>query len=200
MEIEQWIADERRRLADVLDGLSPEQWDAPSLCEGWAVRDVVAHVTMPFRTSTPRFALELVRSGGRFAAMADRVARRDGARPTAVLVAELRDNAEHPWTPPGGGKEGALTHDLVHGLDITRPLGMEREVQPARFRVVLDTLMDRRSRRHFGTDGHTGRFEASDIGWSHGTGAPVSGRAVDLVLLLTGRSVPAGAIVGTESR
>src|SRR5688500_6079152 len=135
MEIERWIADERRRLADVLDGLTPEQWDAPSLCEGWAVRDVVAHVTMPFRTSAPRFVLELVRSGGRFGAMADRVARRDGAQPTDVLVAALRDNAEHPWTPPGGGKAGALTHDVVHGLDITRPLDIGREVQPERFRL-----------------------------------------------------------------
>jgi len=200
MEIEQWIIDERRRLADVLDGLTPQQWDAPSLCDGWAVRDVVAHVTMPFRTSAPRFVLELVRSGGRFAAMADRVARRDGAQPTDVLVAWLRDNAEHPWTPPGGGKEGALTHDVVHGLDITRPLGIEREVQPERFRVVLDTLVSPRSRRHFGAEGHTGRFEASDVDWSHGTGAPVTGRAVDLVLLLTGRPVAAGAIVGDEGR
>ena len=199
MNIE-WIADERRRLADVLDRLTPEQWDTPSLCEGWAVRDVVAHITMPFRYPAPRFVLELVRSGGRFGAMADRVARRDGARPTADLAAALRDNAEHPWTPPGGGKEGALTHDVVHGLDITRPLGIEREVPPERFRVVLDTLVSPRSRRHFGTDDHTGRFEASDIGWSHGTGPAVTGRAVDLVLLLTGRPVPAGAVVGEDHR
>jgi uncharacterized protein (TIGR03083 family) len=196
VDIEQWITDERRTLADVLDGLTPEQWDAPSLCEGWAVRDVVAHITMPFRYSAARFLLELARSGGRFGTMADRVARRDGAQPTAVLTAALRDNAEHPWTPPGGGKAGALTHDVVHGLDITRPLGIGREVQPDRFRTVLDSLVAPRSLRHFkvGVDGDVGRLRASDVDWSYGTGEPVTAGAVDLVLMLTGRPVRSEAL------
>ena len=62
--IRDWIAAERRELAGLLDGLSAEQWDAPSLCDGWAVRQVVAHLTMPFRYSAPRLGLRL-RAGGR---------------------------------------------------------------------------------------------------------------------------------------
>ena len=37
-------AGERTELADLLDTLTPEQWDAPSLCTGWRVRDVTAHL------------------------------------------------------------------------------------------------------------------------------------------------------------
>jgi uncharacterized protein (TIGR03083 family) len=192
MGITACVAAERRELADVLDGLTPAQWNAPSLCHGWAVRHVVAHITMPFRYSPPRFVLELAKAGGRFNHMADRVARRDGSQPTDALARALRDNAEHPWTPPGGGKEGALTHDVVHGLDITRPLGIGREARPERLRIVLDSLVRPKSLRFFGT-GDIGPLRASDLDWSHGTGEPVAASAADLVLLLTGRPVDADA-------
>ena len=72
------IAAERRDLAAILAGLPPEAWDAPTLCQGWRVREVVAHITMPFRYRPPRFAFEMVRSRGNFNRMADRCARRDG--------------------------------------------------------------------------------------------------------------------------
>src|SRR6266851_5817632 len=123
--IRDWIASERRELAAMLDGLSAGQWDAPSLCDGWAIRHVVAHLTLPFRYSKARFMLELVKAGGRFSSLSDSVARRDAKLPTAQLIAAVRDNAEHPWKPPGGGYAGALTHDVIHSLDITHPLGIE---------------------------------------------------------------------------
>jgi uncharacterized protein (TIGR03083 family) len=188
-DIERWIADGRRELADVLDRLTPAQWRSPSLCEGWAIRDVVAHITMPFRFSVPRFVLEMVRSGGSFNDMADRVARRDGAQPTEALVHGLRANAGHPWNPPGGGKVGALTHDLVHGLDITRPLGIEWAIPPERFRPVLDNLVTRKSLRFFGVgiDADLARFQAGDLDWSYGSGDLVTAPAADLVLMLTAR-------------
>src|SRR5438132_8029868 len=113
-------------------------WDSTTLCAGWRVRELVAHVTMPFRYSGPRFAAELIRSGGRFQAMADRCARRDAARMSAAsLLAALRDNAANQWRPPGGGLAGALTHDVIHGLDVAVPLGIAREVPEDRLRVVL---------------------------------------------------------------
>src|SRR5207244_466588 len=100
--ITDWIAAERRDLAALLEELSAQQWEAPSLCAGWAVRHVVAHLTMPLRYSTPAFLLRLAKAGGRFGRMSDGVARRDAALPRAQLIAALRDNAEHPWKPPGG--------------------------------------------------------------------------------------------------
>ena len=123
--IKDMIAAERTELAEVLGKLPAERWDDPTLCAGWRVREVVAHISMPFRYSGRRFGFELARSRGRFNAMADRCARRDAAVMSPdELVTALRSNASHPWKPPGGGYQGALTHDVIHGLDITEALGL----------------------------------------------------------------------------
>ncbi|HEX6567618.1 MAG TPA: maleylpyruvate isomerase family mycothiol-dependent enzyme [Acidimicrobiales bacterium] len=190
------IAAERRALADLLDGLSAAEWDGPSLCDGWAVRHVVAHLTVPFRYSRARFVVDLVKAGGRFNRMADTTARRDAALPRPLLIAALRDNAEHPWTPPGGDHAAALTHDVVHGLDITRPLGVERDIPAEAMAAVLGTLTTPRSWRFFGVDLDGVELRAADLDWTYGSGRPVSGRAQDLALLLTGRPAPAGAFAG----
>ncbi|MDT2010241.1 maleylpyruvate isomerase family mycothiol-dependent enzyme [Rhodococcus opacus] len=72
-----WVIAERQDLATVLDGLTPEQWDAPTLCAGWRVREVLAHITMPYRYSMPRFAVEMIKARGNFNRMSDRRARAD---------------------------------------------------------------------------------------------------------------------------
>src|SRR5271169_641268 len=98
--IKDMIAAERTELAEVLTGLPAARWDDPTLCMSWRVREVVAHITMPFRYSGRRFAFELARSRGKFNAMADRCARRDAAVMSAdELVTALRSNASHPWKP-----------------------------------------------------------------------------------------------------
>jgi uncharacterized protein (TIGR03083 family) len=190
------IAAERRELAGVLGGLPPGAWDEPSLCDGWRVREVVAHLTMPFRYSAPRFALELARSRGNFGKMADRCARRDAVAPAAELTAALRDNAEHPWKPPGGGLAGALTHDVIHGLDITVALGIDRTVPAGRLAVVLDNITTARSLKFFGARLAGIQLRATDTGWSFGSGTPVTGAAQDLALLVCGRRLPPGRLDG----
>lgn len=60
------IADERRALADQLDGLTPEQWATPSLCSAWTVHDVAAHLVVPHVTSVPTFIVAIVAARGRF--------------------------------------------------------------------------------------------------------------------------------------
>ena len=189
--IRDWTAARRRWLADVYDGLTPEQWATPSLCEGWTVAHVAAHVTMPFRYSPGRFALEMLRARGRFHVASERVAARDCVLPQAELAAALRDNAEHPWKPPGAGWDAPLTHDVVHGLDVTRPLGIDDEVGAGPLRVVLDGLMAPRARKHFGVDARGVTLRATDVDWSWGPadGHRLAGPAADLVLLLAGRRV-----------
>jgi len=195
-ELIEMIAVERLALADVLDGVLVEQWDAPSLCEGWTVRHVVAHLTMAFRLSGPRIGVEMVKARGSFNRMADRVARRDAAMPIAALAAAVRANARNEWCPPGGGLEGALTHEVVHGLDITGPLAVEREIPEATIRVVLDQLVGGRSLKFFGMDATGIRLEAEDADWSHGAGAALGGRAADLALVLSGRPVDPARLRG----
>lgn len=74
------VASERRELAGLLQGLSPAQWDAPSLCAGWRIREVVAHMTMPFRYALLQVAGGVIKDRGNFHRMSDRYARRDAAR------------------------------------------------------------------------------------------------------------------------
>ncbi|HEX9552052.1 MAG TPA: maleylpyruvate isomerase family mycothiol-dependent enzyme [Streptosporangiaceae bacterium] len=191
------IAAERRELARVLSDLPASAWDAQTLCAGWRVREVVAHMTMPFRYSAARFAAELARSGGRFNAMSDRIARRDAAAVSAAdLVSVMQDNATNPWKPPGGGYLGALTHDVIHGLDITVPLGIGRRVPADRLRAVLDAIAAPKARKHFGTDLSGVRLRAEDIDWTSGSGQQLSGAAQDLALVLCGRKLPPGRLHG----
>jgi uncharacterized protein (TIGR03083 family) len=193
------IAAERQAFGDVLEGLPAADWDAPSLCDGWRVREVVAHMTMPFRFSTGRFLGEMARSRGNFARMADRVARRDAAAPIGVLLAGWRTNENHPWTPPGGGLLGALTHDVVHGLDITVPLGHEHPVSEAALRAVLDNATTPLSLKHFGRDLTGIRLEADDLDWAYGDGEPLRGGARSLLLVLMDRRLPAGLLSGAAA-
>ncbi len=193
------LAANRRELADMVAGLPADSWDAPTLCAGWRVREVVAHVTMPFRYSTGRFLVELARSGLRFDRMSDRCARRDADVPPAELAAAVRDNITNPWRPPGGGFEGALVHDVIHGLDITVPLGIDAPIPPDRLRAVLDGVTKPASRKHFGIDLTGIELRADDLDWSFGTGTTVSGPARYLALVLCHRTLPAGHLAGTAA-
>ena len=198
--IKDMIAAQRAELAEVLAGLPAPGWDEPTLCTGWRVREVVAHITMPFRYGRGRFALELAKSRGRFNEMADRLARQDAAAMSpAELAASVRSNIGHPWQPPGGGATGALAHDLIHGLDITVPLGLARLVPEERLRPVLPGSLDDRSVKFFGTDLDGIELRASDMDWTLGTGAPLEGAASDLLLVLCGRTLPAGRLSGEPS-
>ena len=184
------IAAERRALADVLDGLSTEQWHAPSLCAGWTVAHVAAHLTMPFRISADEFASGLQQAGGQFTEFSDAVADRDSRLPQADLVAVLRDNAENPWSPPGGGLAGALSHDVIHGLDITWPLGVDRQPASPAMITVLDLIISPGDRTLFGFPLDGLELRASDLDWSFGHGAALHGRGRDLLPLLAGRPIP----------
>ncbi|MFK0232065.1 maleylpyruvate isomerase family mycothiol-dependent enzyme [Streptomyces vinaceus] len=191
------IAAERRELADLFDALRAEDWRAPSLCTGWTVREVVAHMSMGMRLSLPSTLGELLKARGDLHRMTDRVARRDAAAHTTTeLSAFLRDHAHHPWTPPVGGLRAALGHDVVHGLDVTAALGLARRVPEDRLRILLDAIRPS-GLRFFGVDLTGVRLCAQDTDWSYGSGAePVYGDAQDLLLLAFGRRLPPGRLRG----
>ena len=199
MTISDLIAAERQALATELSALTPEERDAPTLCAGWRVREVTAHITMPFRYSTEQYLRELQASHGDFNQMADRCARRDAARPAAELVAALADNVHNPWQPPGGGPEGALCHDVIHGLDITVPLATGRRVPEQHLRAVLGFLAQRGGGAVFGTDLAGVELRADDLDWSYGSGEPVTGLGQHVLLVLAGRRLPAGLLRGSQA-
>ncbi|MFD3936232.1 maleylpyruvate isomerase family mycothiol-dependent enzyme [Streptomyces sp. NPDC058611] len=198
-EVRAAIAAERREFAAVLEGLPAEKWDELSLCGGWRVREVAAHMSMGFRYSIPRMAAELVKARGNLNRMTDRCARKDAAEfSTGRLAALLRENASHPWKPPVGGFVSALGHDVVHGLDITVPIGVDRKVPEDRLRILLDAV-DPKFFKFFGARLDGIQLRATDMDWAFGSGSPLAGTAQDLLLLTFGRKLPVGRLDGPQA-
>lgn len=179
------IAREREHLADLGDSLTEEQWDQRSLAGEWRVREVFAHLTMPFRVRMPAMVVGMIRNLGNFDRYADQWARGEAAASEpADLVAALRRHARSRFTPPGMGPEVPLTDLVVHGIDIRHPLG---EPQPDRdaeaLRLILDALASKKgsvfgvSKAAFSVT----RYVATDLDWSHGTGPEAAGLAIDVI-------------------
>jgi uncharacterized protein (TIGR03083 family) len=190
------IAAEYVALADLLGAAGPAVWDEPSLCEGWRTREVVAHVTMPVRYSGPDFMVELEAAGGDFTQLSNTIAARDGALPTERLAADLRSEELHTWQPPGGGIDGALTHCVVHCLDIIEAVPLPRRVPDPRIARVLSLVADPSAPNLFGTDLSGVELRADDLDWSYGSGTPVEGSAQALALVACGRLLPVGRLRG----
>ena len=183
------IAAERRRLADLLAGLDEAQWAHDSLCAGWTVRQVAAHLVVPFEVSTPRMGLAVLKSLGRVDRAMGAVTTEVARRPTGELVELLRANAADRFTPPTGGPELPLTDAVVHGQDIARPLGLALDPDPEAVATTLDAMVG--GVRFFVPRDRVRdlRFAATDLDWSHGDGPVVEGPAVDVLLAITGRPV-----------
>jgi uncharacterized protein (TIGR03083 family) len=206
------IAAHRRALAEALDTLTDDQWRGASLCAGWTPAHVLAHQTMPFRIAEQDFMAGLQRCGGDFTRFSDEMAEAGSKMPPAELVSVLRDNADDPWSPPGGGLAGALSHDVIHGLDIGWPLGLAYEIPDQAMTAVLDMMtsplalgqtdIDAAEVKAAAPDASAGRASifgfpldgirivATDLDWSAGEGAELTGSSRDLLPLLAGRRVP----------
>ena len=190
------VAAEFVALADLLGSATGAQWDTPSLCAGWRVREVVAHMTMAARYPQDKFMAELRRCGFDFGRFSNEIASRDAELPASELVANLRSEVMQRWTPPGGGWHGALNHVVIHGLDVTVPLGVPRRSPDDTIRIILDDLTTGGVQEHFGTNIEGRSLQATDLDWSYGSGPPLRGAAEDLALVLCGRAVPAGRLEG----
>ena len=183
------IKAERIATADALAALPPADWDRPSLCAGWTVRDVVAHM-IDSQTVTPaRFFARFAASGFRFPVMARRniEAIRNG-RTDRELLELLRSRADARTAPPGPVLSW-LGEAIVHGEDATRAVEGYREHPIEHLVAVADFY--KRSNALIGTkrriDGVA--LHATDADWRHGSGPEVSGPMIALVLAMTGRKV-----------
>ena len=183
------VAEAFQALANALDDLSPDRVDTPSLCQGWTVRNVLAHMTMAARYSPDEFTARLQAVGFDFTALSNRLAEQDGGLPFDALVKDLRSDVMAHWEPPGGGFAGALTHVVIHGLDATAPLGLGRTCSDDAMRHVLDSLTTGGVHRHFGVEVDGLHLRATDLDWSYGSGRPVEAPAHELALMLTSRRI-----------
>jgi len=191
----QVIDAERGTLADQFDDLSPAEWQTPSLCADWRVRDVAAHLTLS-QTGMLAATVALVRAGGSFNRMVRDTAKRQARLPTEQYSVLLRAMIGSRRTAPGLTHLEPLLDVLVHGQDIAVPLGRARPVPPraaaaATARVWPDRWPFRAQRRLHGFT-----FAATDTDWSAGRGPLVEGPMGAILLLLTGRSAALSQLGG----
>jgi uncharacterized protein (TIGR03083 family) len=197
VDIRAAIADERLRMADLVDGLTPGQLRTPSLCEGWTVRDVIGHLVAAVAMPRSWIVPELARSGFRLHVANSRVARRMARRDPADLAAALREHAESDFKPPVVGFLGPFTDLQVHGQDIRRPLGLPHALLPERIRASLDFLVGGKARGFTPKERPAGlRLEAPDVDWSWGDGPRVGGAGEALMMALTWRPVALAELTG----
>jgi len=184
------IDHERLDLAALVESLPEQELDAPSLCDGWSVRDVAAHLALA-HTGLGRALVEAVRARGSFDRMVRDSARRHAAVPREQVVAEIRAMVGSRRLAPGLSPLEPLTDVLVHGQDIAVPLGRPRTMPveaaaTAATRVWTSSWpLSRAFRARPRLRGL--QLVATDVEWSVGAGLPVTGPVSALLLLLTGR-------------
>jgi uncharacterized protein (TIGR03083 family) len=185
------IADERRRVARLVEGLSQQQLATASLCTEWTVHEVAAHLLSPLVTPLPKALFMLVISGFNV----DRLNRRLTASVARLspqeIVDGLRERAGHPFKPPRMGFEAPLVDLLVHQQDIRRPLGFSPDLVPERLMLCLGIVAKLTERSSIlGTRGCLEglRVEATDLDWGYGEGLVVRAPGEALLMALSGRT------------
>ncbi|MDD7965990.1 maleylpyruvate isomerase family mycothiol-dependent enzyme [Actinomycetospora lemnae] len=191
------ISAERLGLADVIDALTPAQWQEPSLCPGWTVKTLVAHLTLTSRITPFEAVRAMIAARFDVNRMIDRSARARAAQYSAAeLAAQYRESATWTGRPFGTRPQDPLVDVLVHGQDLTRPLSIPRAIPPEHVVPAIDYAV---GASFYGAAKRlTGlRLVATDADWSHGEGTEeVRGPAGDLLLVVTGRSAGLDALEG----
>jgi uncharacterized protein (TIGR03083 family) len=185
---ERWqIVDrERASLADLLEELGPEEWEKPTRCGDWRVRDVAAHLTMAARLPYGAAVREFVRARGNVDRMIHDTAVREAELPVTDIVANLRSIIGSRRLAPSTTPREPLLDILVHGQDIALALGRERPMPAEAARDAADRVWTMRFPPRPWPLPHA-RLVATDIEWTRGDGEEVSGPISALLLLLTGR-------------
>jgi uncharacterized protein (TIGR03083 family) len=182
------VADERRQIADLVDDLDDAQLATPSLCAGWDVKTVAAHLVSVFADSFWVFMGTALRRGSMARAI-DELARHRAELPAAEIAATLRRCADHPLSPPLFGPLDPLADILIHGGDVRIPLNLPFEPDPELAALALDFLT---GPWPFGFV-PLGRLQrislrGTDIDRAWGKGAEVRGPAAALMMVVTGRT------------
>ncbi len=188
----QVISEQRRVLADLLAELDDEQWERPSLCAQWRIRDVAAHVALtPQSPGLPAILAKAMRVGFDFDRVNHDLAVAHADRPSGELVDLLQDLADSRRRPAITTVDNLFFDTLVHIQDVAitlqravaMPVDAARDGADRVWRMGWPFWAKRRLRGL--------RLVATDTAWSAGEGAEVRGPAQALLLLLTGRTAAA---------
>ena len=189
------IDEERSTLADLLEELTDKEWEQPSLCAAWRVRDVAAHLTLA-HLGWGEAAVALLRARGGFNRMIRDTALRQARLPVEEYPLRLRAMVGSRRKAPGVTPLEPMLDLLVHGQDITVPLGRHRPMPLDAAATAATRAWAKnwpfRTRRRL----HELQLVATDVSWTAGTGMPVHGPIADLLLLVTGRPLDPARLTG----
>jgi uncharacterized protein (TIGR03083 family) len=187
----------RRDLVDVLEDLSAQEWQQPSLCQGWTVRQVAAHVALQNTTLAmyPRAVLDSIRWGGINGGI-HAAACRHALLPTEQIIEEIRDRIG-VWKPlpTVNYRESAIDY-LVHTQDIAIPLGRQVKIPTDVATVAAERVWTNPRMFHAHKKLAWYRLVATDTDWTAGEGQEVTGPISGLLLLLTGRPAALAQLSG----
>lgn len=188
------MPEERRRVADLLESLTPAEWELPTPCEGWRVRDVAGHLTLAPNAGLLATMLGVLKARGDANRFIDQDARRRAQRSPAELVAEIRSTATSRRHPPPTKPLDPLVDVSVHGWDIAtaagKPWSIRTDVARDGAERIWGAGFPFNARKKLA--GH--RLVATDVGWTAGDGPEVIEAPIDrLLLLVTGRLTPQDA-------
>ena len=196
-DIAAFDAEECADIAAFLESLDPEQWDAPSLCDRWRVRDVVGHLLVPYEISPGRLVGAIARNGFSTDEALARLAilRASGCSPGDLITAWKSARRGRTRLAGLAPRRGFFYDHFVHHQDMRRPLGITRAVPSARLVALLDCA-PRRNAFRTKQRARGLRVVAADVDWSHGDGPLVSGTAEALLMVFAGRPAPLGELSG----
>lgn len=176
---------ERAYLADLLESLPEEDWRRPSLCDGWTIRDVGAHVSMA-EARVRDVLWPAIRSGFSYNGMVRRAALGNRAS-HGEIVATIRGFAATHRLAPFITELEPLLDVMVHVQDVCVPLGIERDIPVDVAAVTATRLLSLRGPMRLWRAPRGVRLVATDTDWTYGDGPVVEARMQSILLGLTGR-------------
>jgi uncharacterized protein (TIGR03083 family) len=191
------IEADRTSLADYLATLTPEEWEKPSLCEGWTVKGVAAHLLVTPTMSKGKVFFAFAGSGFNLSKMSQKqIDRMTASMSTDEIVAQTRDTAGVQSAPPGLKPMGVLSEVLTHSSDISLGVGKPLDLPVEHYVLGLDYMKDVQpvlgcKKRIAGLTLH-----ATDADWTYGDGPMVEGDAKHLLSAMTGRNAALDELSG----
>jgi len=187
--------DERADLVALLEDLDADEWNRPSLCEDWRVRDVAAHV-ISYDVLSPLATIGRFLQGGLSVSRINAIGvRRARALEPAQIIAQYHSRPR-PTGLTAGLKGGiGLTDGVIHHQDIRRALGRPREIPRERldaalpFSLKAPTLRGRKIAKGL-------TLAATDLDWHHGEGPEVRGTGEALLMACAGRGIAVDELSG----
>jgi len=184
---------ERTDLAEFLAGLTPQDWQAPTLCTKWNVKDVVAHVVSYEELSTPQLVKRFAKG---WIVRTNQVGVDEFASLSPQQLLEfLRNHLQPRGLTAGFGGMIALVDGTIHHQDIRRALDRPRTVPPDRLQRVLG-LVPGNPRLGAGRRIRGLRLRATDVEWAHGNGPEVTGPGEALLMAMSGRPAAVADLAG----